>query len=309
MRKLLLFLLLIAVAGFLWFLFIKKYDYEFTMQAKYGPGAVYREITDWKNFQENKSDTIQIKDSIQFQQLVQVYKNGSGKNLEMLWELERENDTLTDIKVKVRVPDDKLKNRLAIINPFQTSIYVDSLKNKLLTFKKGLSKKQETYRIHIIDSIVKSPAMDCICHSSENVGLKTKAFKMIETIGYLQDYVLANDLKLSGSPFIKVTRWDRENDLVNFDFCFPVNLVESLQETKDVQFKKISSSSSIQAVFNGNYRDSHLAWYDLLQEAKKRGLRYSALPLEVFHDNPQSGTDAITWKADIYMPVLSEETP
>ncbi|AVR46707.1 hypothetical protein C7S20_16330 [Christiangramia fulva] len=309
MKKLLFFLLFLAAGGLLWFLFLKKYDYEFRMDAKYGPGSVYREIFEWEEFIKQNSGEIKIKDTIPYRQLVQEFNSGTPEQLDLLWEFEKENDSVTGITVNVRVPNDRLKNRLAILNPFKKSELVDSLKNKLLDFKRQLNKKQEAYRIHISDSIVKSPAMDCICHSSKNISLNGKAWEMLQTIEFLQDYVMANDLDLSGSPFVKVTRWDREKDLMDFDFCFPVNLVQSLRETKDVQFKTYSSSSSLKAVFNGNYRSSYLAWFDLLEKAEERDLKYSALPLEIFHDNPQSGTDAITWKADIYLPVLPQGNP
>lgn len=304
MKKIVLSLLFLAIAGLLWFVFIKKYDYEFQMQAKYGPGAVYREISQWKNFDPEKSIEINISDSIPFRQIVQKINSGSGREVEMLWELEKENDSTTGVNVKVRTLKNSLDNRLDILNPFKSSVFVDSLKQSLLDFKKRLNHKRDTYKIKIVDSIVSSPATECICHSSKNIAVNGKAWEMLETIEFLENYVKANDLKLNGSPLVKITKWDREKDLIDFDFCFPVNLVARLEETPNIQFKKMAPSSSLKAIFNGNYRDSHLAWFDLLQKAEERGYTTSAMPLEIFHDNPQSGTEAITWKAEIYIPIL-----
>ncbi len=304
MRKLLVFLLCLAVAGLLWFVFIKKYDYEFQMQAKYGPGVVYREISQWKTLDPQKTSEISIRDTLPYRQIVQQIKSSDGKEVEMLWELERENDSTTDVTVKVRSSQNNLYNRLDILNPFKSSEYVDSLKNKLVGFKKRLNEKQDTYKVRVAENIVNSPTLECICHSSKDISLNNKAWEMLQTIEFLENYVKTNDLKLSGSPFIKITKWDREKDLIDFDFCFPVNLVARLKETKNIQFKKIPPSSSLKAVFNGNYRNSHLAWFELLEEARERDLKTSGMPLEIFHDNPQSGTEAITWKADIYLPIL-----
>lgn len=304
MKKILVFLLFIAMAALLWFVFIKKYDYEFQMQAKYGPGVVYREISQWKNFDPEKNIQINISDSVPYRQIVQKINSGSSREVEMLWEFEKENDSTTEVNVKVRSLKNSFSNRLDILNPFKSSVYVDSLKQRLLEFKKRLNERQDTYKIKIADSTVTSPTTECICHSSQNIPVKNKALEMLQTIEFLENYVKENDIKLSGSPLVKVTKWDREKDLINFDFCFPVNLVARLQETPNIQFKKIAPSSSLKAVFNGNYRNSHLAWFDLLEEASEKGFKTSGMPLEIFHDNPQSGTDAITWKAEIYLPVL-----
>lgn len=304
MKKILVFLLFLVMAGLLWFVFIKKYDYEFQLQAKYGPGAVYREISQWKSFDPEKTIRISLSDSIPYKQIIQKINSGSSREVEMLWELEKQNDSITQVNVKVWSLKNNLVNRLDILNPFKSSMYVDSLKQGLLDFKKRLNEKQDTYKIKIVDSTVTSPATECICHSSKNISLNRKAWEMMETIEFLENYVKQNDLELSGSPLVKITKWDRQKDLINFDFCFPVNLVARLQETPNIQFKKIAPSNSLEAVFNGNYRSSHLAWFDLLEEAEERGYKTSGMPLEIFHDNPQSGTEAITWKAEIYLPVL-----
>ncbi|MCG9972685.1 hypothetical protein [Christiangramia crocea] len=306
MKKLLSIFLLLLLAGLSWYLFFKKYDYQFHMEAKYGPGTVFYEISGWKNFSpQSVKEDITITDKDSFRSLTQLVDNGIHPPLELHWEFEKENDTVTEVILNVRSSENKLSNRLAIVNPFQKSIYIDTLKQRILDFKKKLNEKQSLYAIKIEDKITTSPEIDCICHSSTNIPLTEKANEMLKTIFFLENYVLQRELELTGNPFVKVTRWDREEDIIDFDFCFPVNLAQDIRPTTNVDFKQLKSFSSFRAIFNGNYRDSHLAWYDLVEETEKAGKVTNELPLEIFFNNPKVETkSAREWKAEIYLPVI-----
>ncbi|WP_300436400.1 GyrI-like domain-containing protein [Christiangramia sp.] len=304
MKKAFFFFLLLVFSGLIWYLFIKKYDYQFMMEAKYGPGAVYQEISDWKRFDPDSSqDNIYLTEEQPFESLTQkVHSNNSP--IELNWEFERKNDTVTNITLNLRSYKNSLANRWNIINPFSESEYIDTLKQRLSTFNQELKEKQRAYRIQIPDSIVHSPALDCICHHSTNIPVKDKAIEMVKTINILEDYILKRDLKLTGSPFVKLTKWDREENMINFDFCFPVNLAQDIRPYGEVEFRQIPSSTSLKAIFNGNYRISHLAWYDLLYIAGQRELKTSGLPLEIFYNNPNlESSPSSTWKAEIFLPV------
>ncbi|APG59752.1 GyrI-like domain-containing protein [Christiangramia salexigens] len=305
MKKILWVSLLILSAGVIWFLFIKEYDYQFHMTAKYGPGVAYDEIADWKKFDgPNSKDNISITEENPFKGLKQEISAGTEAVLEFNWEFEKANDSVTDLTLKVRSRKNQIKNRLAILSPFQTSELVDSLENKLIRFKKRLNTVQETYAVKILDSLVTSPELDCICRSSKNVPVDKKAGEMVRTITSLEDYITTNNLELNGVPFVKVERWDMDTKKIDFDFCFPVKLegVEKI-DSDYLEFRKIPSFKAIKAIFNGNYRMSHLAWYDLMHEIELRELESTGLPLEVFYDNPNMGTPSINWKAEIFIPV------
>ena len=306
MKKFLSVFLLLLVAGLVWFLFVKKYDYQFHMQAKYGPGVVFHEISDWKNFTpRSKKENISIISKNSYTSLTQVVDGEGNRPVELHWEFEKENDSITEVVLNVRSPRNKLSNRLAIVNPFQRSVYVDTLKQRIIEFKKKLNEKQDTYRIKIEDEIVESPQMDCICRSSRNIPVSDKARQMTATISILEDYVLQRELKLTGNPFVKVTNWDREHDVIDFDFCFPVNLAQDIRPTSEVDFRQIKSFPALRAVFHGNYRNSHLAWYDLVDTAEEEGRVTNELPLEIFFNNPKvESNSAIEWKAEIYLPVI-----
>ncbi|CAM4045142.1 GyrI-like domain-containing protein [Gillisia hiemivivida] len=305
MKKIILLFLTLLLSGLIWYLFIKKYDYQFTMDAKYGPGNSYHDILEWKRFNpELTEDNIAVIQGEPFKNLTQKVNSFSNSQIEFYWEFEKRNDSLTEVVLNVRSEENSLVNRLDIINPFVKSKYIDSLKQNLLTFRQRLKNEQTAYRIQITDSIIISPALDCICHISENIPVKGKAIEMVGTIDILEDYILNRNLKLTGNPFVKIIKWNREENIIDFEFCFPVNLVQDIRPTEEVKFRQFPSSTALKAVFNGNYRLSHKAWFDLLYTADEKNLKTQGLPLEVFYNNPNvESTPSPTWKAVIYLPV------
>ncbi|MCH4822858.1 hypothetical protein ML462_06700 [Gramella lutea] len=304
MKKVTLTLLLLIFAGLAWYLFIKKYDYQFETTARYGPGAVSYELSEWKklNLTENSAD-IELINKEDFKTLTQRIKVDSFHSLEFNWELEKLNDSATSITLNVYSKKNKLGNRIDIVNPFQTSNYIDSLKEKVINFKKQLRDHQNLYRITPETSLVNTPGMECICSSSKGIPLTGKASEMMRTISVLENYVLKNEISLNGYPFLKVTNWNREQDLIAFDFCFPVKDISNLQETAKISLKKFSSQKALKLLFNGNYRLSHISWFDLIFMAQDRGMEIEEWPMEIYHDNPKIDSDHLNWKAEVYLPV------
>ncbi len=304
MKKIVIAILVLVIAGLGWYLFIKKYDYQFETTAKYGPGAVSYELSEWKqlNALENSGD-IEVVDRKDFNSLTQKIKLDSSNSLELNWELEKMNDSATSVTLNVLSQKNKLANRLNIVNPFQSSSYIDSLKEQVLNFRRQLKDHQSQYKITPIDSMVKTPEMDCICSTSRNIALTGKASEMMRTISVLENYILKNKTRLSGLPFLKVTNWNREKDLIDFDFCFPVENIDLLEQTGKVQIKEYPSQKALKLVFNGNYRLSHVSWFDLIFMAKERGYEAKGWPLEIYHDNPKIDSDHLNWKAEVFLPV------
>lgn len=303
MKKLFLLLTSILVIVLIWYLFIKKYDYQFETTAKYGPGAVAYELLEWRNFQNGSNPASGNFHNDDFNSIIQKFGIQNGDSIEFAWELERLNDSSTAITVKVLSEKNRLANRIAIANPFQKSQYIDSLKQKLLNFKKELRQQQELYRIIPADELVESPHMDCVCSSSHNIPLTRKATEMMATISSLENYILSNKITLNGYPFLKVTNWDRKNDIIDFDFCFPIEKKEGLREAPNLTLKTYPSQRSLNVTFNGNYRISHISWFDLLSRAREKQLEVTGGPLEVYHDNPKIDNDELNWRAEIYLPV------
>ena len=304
MKKITIALSVILLAGLGWYLFIKKYDYQFKTTARYGPGAVAYELSEWKklNALENSGD-IEVVDRKDFNSLTQKIKVDSTNSIEFKWELEKLNDSATAITLNVLSAKNQLGNRIDIVNPFQKSIYIDSLKQQILNFKKLLKDHQSLYKITPEESIVETPEMKCICSSSKNIPLTGKAEEMMKTISLLENYIIRNETNLKGYPFLKVTNWDREQDLIDFDFCFPVENISHLKETPKISLKEYPSEKALKLIFNGNYRLSHVSWFDLIFMARDRGYEVKSWPLEIYYDNPKIDIDQLKWKAEVFLPI------
>ncbi|MFV8226041.1 hypothetical protein [Christiangramia aquimixticola] len=306
MKKVLSTVLFLLVLGLVWFLFIKKYDYRFHFQAKYGPGVVYHELKSLGEFSVfNSSPDIKNLQSEPYQILDQEI-DFEKDELDLHWELERLNDSTTDVYLYVR-SNDRIKNRLAVLNPFSKGEFVDSLSGIFTDFGKKLRTKQQDYKVQLLDSIVYSPSLDCICRSASNIKVSQKASQMVNDIVPLEDFLLDHDLKLNGYPFVKITRWDRDENIIDFDFCFPVNLAQDIKPDHRVNFQQYKATTSLKAIYNGNYRSSDFAWYDLMNKAEKEGFTTSGLPLEIFFNNPKSDINAPSWKAEVYLPVVTTQ--
>lgn len=304
MKKILIALLVLCLAGLGWYLFIKKYDYQFETTAKYGPGAVSYELSEWKKLNSpGNSGDIEIVDRTDFNSLTQRIKLDSANSLEFKWELEKISDSSTAITLNVLSDKNKLANRVDIVNPFQQSTYIDTLKQQILSFKRELKDHQDQYKITPEKEVTNTPEMECICSSSKNIPLTGKAAEMMHTISILENYILKNKTNLSGYPFLKITNWDREADLIDFDFCFPVEDISHLQETRNIQLKKYPSEKALKLIFNGNYRLSHVSWFDLIYIANDLGLEVEESPMEIYHDNPKIDSDHMNWKAEIFLPL------
>ncbi len=304
MKKILIAILVLCIAGLGWYLFIKKYDYQFETTARYGPGAVLYELSEWKKLNSSgNSGDIEIVDRTDFNSLTQRIKLDSANSLELKWELEKLNDSATAITLNVLSDKNKLGNRIDIVNPFQKSTYIDTLKQNILSFKRELKDHQEQYKITPEKEVTNTPEMECICSSSNDISLTGKAAEMMRTISVLENYILKNKTNLRGYPFLKVTNWDRDKDLIDFDFCFPVEDISHLKETQNIQLKKYPSEKALKLIFNGNYRLSHVSWFDLIYMAKDLGLEVEEGPMEIYYDNPKIDSDHMNWKAEIFLPL------
>tara|TARA_R100000935_G_scaffold58595_1_gene96429 strand:+ start:1941 stop:2858 length:918 start_codon:yes stop_codon:yes gene_type:complete len=302
MKKIISISLLVAMIAAIWYLFIKEYDYQFRFKAKYGPATVYQEILNWENFTQTEDHkNIKVISKEPFSGILQQVKLNNKNTLLIEWEFEYINDSVTQVLVNTLQKENKFKNRFEILNPFKKSSHLTKLKENFSAFNKMLNARQEAYKITISDTATSS-ALDCACITSKAT-VENKANAMVATVGTIESYLLDNDLKLQGSPLLKVTKWNIDKNEIVFDFCFPIHFNSSLKETGEIQLKHLQSTKSLFAVFNGNYRQSHLAWLDLYEKARRENIAINPLPLEIYFDNPMNGMESAEWRADIYMPL------
>lgn len=305
MKKTFLAFALILVAVLFWYLFLKQYDYQFRTSLNNSPGILFSEISEWKKFTtaNDGPDDIYLISRKPFESITQRLKIDSSSYFQMQWELERKNDTVTAVTVNVLSTKNTVANRWSIVNPFSQSIYLDTVKSRFIAFQQKLKNQQDFYKVRVEDELAIFSETTCVCSTSTGIETSKKALAMVNTIEHLENYILQRDLKLNGYPFLKVTSWERENDLIDFKFCFPLEDQQELENTGRLSIEKHPSVQALKAVFNGNYRLSHIAWYELLYTAEQKNIENPGLPIEVFFNNPRTEENPTSWTAEVFLPV------
>jgi len=303
MKKVIILFCSLFILALCWYLFIKEYDYQITFESSYGPGTAYQEVLDLKTLNSADSlETVKLKAWEPFNEITQTVHLKEVDSIELVWDFESLRDSLTKITVSTRSTDNKFVQRLSIINPFQKSDYIIELKEDLIAFKRQLDKLQKTYSITMGEEPVTAPGGTCACVTS-TTSIEGKTGAMMATIGTLELFLSENNLKQDGFPMVQVRHWYIPENIITFDFCFPIAGKHAAKAGNNVFIRKIEPRKAISATFYGNYKLSHRAWFDLYERAKNENQSIIAEPLEVYHANPRNGGDPLTWQADIYMPL------
>ena len=299
MKRIIAFLLIIVSVVIIWYLFIKKYDYQVSFLVKGAPGSIYHQVIGWESWGEDlKTKNVTTLDTLLFKKIRQkVSLKDTVLNLD--WNIVSVNDSISKIKVGVLSGNHSLMNRLGLLTG--ETIFTKSLKREFKRFGKGVNDFSKTFRIHI-EGESDLPALEYLYVSSAS-NRSNKAGMMMQTNSDLFPKIKENNLELNGSPFVKVKKWNEINDKIQFDFGFPIKYKDSLPISSIIKHNKISTQKAIKATFYGNYRHSDQAWFALMEYAKRRSILIDKKPLEIFYNNPMQDGDASKWKAEIFMPL------
>ncbi|GAA0711468.1 hypothetical protein GCM10009430_00970 [Aquimarina litoralis] len=299
MKKIVAFFLLILSAIAIWYLFIKKYDYQVTFTAKGAPGSIYHQIIGWDSWGKDvKIKNIYTIDTILFKEVKQKVKlKDTVLNLD--WSIVSVNDSISKIKIGVFSGDHSLMNRLMILTG-QTP-FTKSLKTKFQRFGKGLNSFAKTFRIKI-EGDSELPSLEYLYVSSE-ANRSGKAGMMLQLNSDFFPKIKRNNVELNGAPFVKIKDWDMVGDKIQFDFGFPIKPTDSLATNSSIKYSKSFSKLALKAIFYGNYRHSDQAWFALIEYARRRNIPIEKKPLEIFYNNPMQDGDASKWKAEIFVPL------
>ncbi len=217
------------------------------------------------------------------------------------WKLLRENDSLTRVKVGVSL--DTKSPLMRLENLLAETDFEKRSKSTILDFNDKLKEHLASFRVRVHGEEHLEPTF-CACVSIEQ-GQLQKALGMMQNYSLLSNVLLQNEFELNGMPFVEVTHWDKEKELLKYNFCYPIVKRDSLPPDGPVSFKEFQGGKYLKATYNGNYISSDRAWYVLLDYAQANGIQLEERPVEIFFDNPNRGGEELKWRADVYMP-LSE---
>ena len=291
--------MLLLVGLFVYYLFIKTYDYQITFNARTAPGTVYYAINDWEEAL-GKRGLANVIDSkgVHFSHLDQNLKIGDSI-INLKWKLEGVNDSVTKITVRIKDLENSVTTRLE--NIFKKPPLEQILISKMSDFKKGLDAHLNRFKVDVAgeDTIPGKFYAYVEIKSS----LAQKARNMIANNGGILGWLREHGFKILGKPTLEVTHWNVEKDSITFNYMFPVTEMDSLPEHGRIRFKNYPSRKAIKAIYHGNYRISDRAWFALNDYAKRHNLEVEMTPVEFFYDNPMMGGDELEWKAEVYMPI------
>ncbi|WP_297706446.1 AraC family transcriptional regulator [uncultured Eudoraea sp.] len=294
MKKIILVLVTLLLVGLVWYLFIKPYDYLVTFKARTFPGTINQSIKIWsstlKDAQLVKQEGLtHLEQNIKFNDSTYLYK----------WDIIPLTDSTSKVKVYVKDLDHSFGNKIAI--PFFNTDFEKRTISTVKDFNENLNTHIDKFRVKIIGP-GELTSTYCACVKVKTTQL-VKAKGMMKYYPLLNNIFASNGIELSGRRFLEVTKWDRETDSIQFDFCYPIIKTDSLPQHPDMKYKEFNSRKALMAIYNGNYITSDRAWYALLDYADKNDIQVTGLPVEVFHSNPNMGGDGLNWKAEIYMPL------
>lgn len=284
----------ILLGGLIWYFFLKPHDYVVRFEIKALPGTINQTIKYWSN----GLDTAQFLDQDSLADLkYQITFNDSIYTYH--WKLQSENDSISKVKVYVTDNEHSLAIRCAI--PFSETDFEKRTKKTVREFAKVLKKHLESFKVHTTgrDEI---PAKYCACVSLKETQLK-KVDGMKDYYSLLSSTMAGENIVLDGSPLLEVQHWNMQNDSISYNFCFPVIQSESLPKRPGIFYKKIEKKVAIKAIYNGNYITSDRAWYALIDYAEKNDISIAAKPLEIFHNNPNMGGNALKWETEVFLPI------
>ena len=300
MKKVLLGAGILLVLVLIGYLFIYPYDYIVRFEARTFPGTINQTIKIWNDEVGVEGEPVVQEDLYHLEQTVRAGDSVYAYR----WDIEPLTDSTSRVTAKIRDRDHSLMNKLAV--PFGGSAVEGVSKKSVRDFAERLNTHIGEFRVTIEGEAELPGTFYAYVHVKTDQ--HHKAGGMMDNYMLLSNILAESGTTLNGPPMIVVNAWDRATDSLDFNFCFPIIRSDRLPQFPGIEYKRIFPKRAIKAVYNGNYITSDRAWYALLDYAERNGLEVEDTPVEVFYNNPNLGGNALTWKAEVYLP-LREETP
>jgi len=298
LKKIALVTIALCAGGILWYLFIMPQDYVIRFRTKASPGTVNQIVKFWVGQKGNAS--------FESQESLSDFRNTLTLNdttLNFHWLIEKDNDSVSLVKVYINDPKNSLKQRLQI--PFFDTDFEKRSKTTVKEVFSLLNSHLKNFKITIVGEAV-IPEKYCACISLKSIQLN-KVKGMMDHYSTLSGFMAKNNIELDGRPLVEVEKWNIQNDSIAYNFCFPIHKTDSLPRKKGIFYKRIEEQKAIKAIYNGNYLTSDRAWYALIDYADKKQIKVKKEPYEVFNTNPNMGGNELEWIAEIFMPLHVQE--
>jgi effector-binding domain-containing protein len=292
----------VSIAFLGWYFLIKQSDYIISFKAKTATGTISQGIQEWASNQNKagkESATVLEKKGYEYLQL--ELSRGNHK-IEYNCEITSINDSVSQVNIGVKELGHSLYNRLKA--PFIDTPFKKEQIAKVTDFKNGLDQHLKAFKVKIEgEGTSKS---EFVAYVSLTSIMSEKAQTMIGNDGNITGYLQKNNIKIIGKPYVEVTNWDRDKEILTFNYCFPVSKNAKTVADSKVKFKTIPALKGLKATYYGNFRTSDRAWFALLDYAKRNNIQLENKVLENFLANPFNGGNELEWETKIIIPFASK---
>ena len=302
MNKLKYLIAAIVMGGLIWYLFIKPQDYIIRFKAGTSPGTLFSGVEEW-NLLNQKQDSFSYKilHKVPYKIIDQTLLTSNGLNLEIRWNFSSISDSSTLITAGITEKERSLYNRLTA--PFINTEFKQTSLKLISDYKKGMEYQMaDKFKVNIIgiDSV---PALNFAYVELKNIEMRNKAEQMMKNNPLLLTFINDNGLRGGDFPFLIIDKWNLNDNLIDFRYCFPIKQLDSMPFHQEIKYDKLPSSKALKAIYNGNYITSDRGWFALHEYAKRHHINNENKPIEIFYDNPFYGGDELKWKTEVYLPI------
>lgn len=300
MRKVLWIAGLLAVLGAAGYFLIYPYDYIVRFEAPTFPGAINQSIKIWNRDVAAEDAPVSQDDLLNLSQQIRA-----GDSVLLLrWEIEPLTDSTSLVSAKIRDRDHSLANKWEVL--FGNSTIQRVGVRMVGEFAEGLKAHTEAFEVEVVgEAELPSTFYAYVPLETSQHG---KAAGMMDNYELLGNVLNTAGVTLNGPPMIVVNHWNREADSLAYEFCFPIIRSTQLPESPLVSYDRLYPKKALKAIYHGNYITSDRAWYALMDYAEKNGIEVVPEPVEVFFNNPNMGGNALSWTAEIYLPIRDGES-
>ncbi|PQJ16471.1 GyrI-like domain-containing protein [Aureicoccus marinus] len=299
-KKIALVALALVLGSLLWYLFLRPYDARARWEVKALPGTINQTLKAWDKSLPTDQGIAQGDD---LTELIQLLPYGDSLH-QYRWELNQKTDSTTQIVLYVTDKNNSVSNRLA--SPFSTTALEQRTLQNVTDFRTRLKDHLNNTRVTFLGEEELGTTFCAYIPVASTQW--EKAAMMMKHQPLLSQVLAENEVQLNGLPFIEVTKWNQTNDSIYYNFCFPIIRSERLPNHPEIKYKRLFSKKVLKAEYNGNYITSDRAWYALQNYAERNGIAVENTPIEFFYNNPNMGGNALSWKAEVFLPLKTEES-
>ena len=301
MRKFKILIVFVLLSSLIWYLFIKPSDYIVKFKAKTSPGALLKGVEEWSlSNQKNGSFSYKVLNKLPFTNISQEIKV-DGLDLELDWGFKSINDSITQVVTGVS------ENRNSFYNRITTPFFNTSFKQTVIKIIKNYKEEIEYQlkeKIKLsnvgIDTI---PEISYAYIDFKNVDMLSKAQSMIDYNDEFIIFLNKHNIKDGDLPFLIIDNWNLDKNNIDFRYCFPAKLNDTLPKHKSIKFGQLKSRKALKVIYNGNYKTSDRGWFALHEYSKRHHIEIENKPIEIFYNNPFDGGNDFDWKTEIYVPI------